>query len=75
MSLKLAVRMRLLTDTVEAFVEARERLVCGEVGEVGEVGAGASSFALCSGDSGCGNGTGVGTLVLDEAMAGNGRSD
>lgn len=69
MSFKLAVRTRLPTDVEEAFVEVRERLLfCGEVGEWGLDGA------LCPGESGCGNGTGVGTLALGDAMMAAGSS-
>jgi hypothetical protein len=67
-SFKLAVRMRLPTDVLEALVEVRERLFCGDDGEWG------LDAAFCPGESGCGKGTGVDTLALGDAMMG-GRWD
>ena len=54
----LAVRMRLPADAIEALVDVRERLVVGELG-----------LAFAVGESGCGKGTGVGTLLLEGAIA------
>ena len=69
MSFRLAVRMRLPTDVAEALVDVRERLLLGEVGEWGLV------EALLPGESGCGNGTGVDILALEDAMMGGCRHE
>lgn len=53
MAFKLAVRIRLVTELLEALVDARDRFAAGVVG-VACAGGGVAS--------GRGNGTGVGTL-------------
>jgi hypothetical protein len=61
-SISLPVAVRILFDTVETFVDVRPRVF---VEDDSAVGLGAFGLRM---PSGCGNGTGVATLLFEDAM-------